>query len=242
MTKRADHLAEVTAKRHARGEIYSDARVAAINSMGPSKDELDHNVKLCFEGQPDAFGILKSYAMTSFGYALVSQRNLLSHTPDDILARAHEMLKAEEAFATEWLDAIGDPEFSREVRQSQRDTIAMFRTASSGMFLVTEPACPLTEDIDAKALGRAWNKLDSLSRELGVKQLSAFIGIAGQSFSDSSTVDELLPTIESLAHALKETQLKIPSKGVVRTSLEGIRAALVWLRPRKGRAHFEVDL
>jgi hypothetical protein len=30
--------------RHARGEVYSKARVAAINAMGPSRESLDESV------------------------------------------------------------------------------------------------------------------------------------------------------------------------------------------------------
>ena len=242
MEKRARYLDQVTAKRHARGEFYSDAKVASINAMGPTKAELDQLVKGCFENQPDVMSILKAHALSQFGYGLISRRSLLVHAPDDIVELVHEKQALEEAFAAEWLDAIDDPSFRNQVRHAQREAMITLRTSSTGMFLVTDPACHSTDGVNAAELGRAWNKLDSFARELGVTELSAFIGIEGQSFLDGSSAEDILPTIEALLGGLQDSKRKLPAKKSVRSSLGQIRDTLLWLQSCKGRAYFEVDL
>jgi hypothetical protein len=242
MEKRAHFLDQVTAKRHACGEFYSDAKVASINAMGPTRAELDQRVRGCFESQPDVMSILKSHALSQFGYGLISQRSLLVHAPDDIVELVREKQALEEAFAAEWLDAIDDPSFRNQVRHAQRETMITLRTSSTGMFFVTEPACPSTDGVDAAELGRAWNKLDSFARELDVPELSAFIGIDGQSFPDGSSAEDILPTVEALLDALQDGKRKLPAKKSARESLRQIRNILFWLQSCNGRAYFAVDL
>lgn len=241
MEERARLRDQFTAKRHARGEFYSEAKVAAINAMGYSQAELDQCVKACYESQADAMGVLKSHARTAFGPGLVSQRSLLAHATDDIVALMRESLALEEAFAMEWLDAIDAPAFLKQIRQIQREAMITLRTSSSGMFLVTEPACHLVDALDAAKLGQAWNKLDALARELEVSELSEFIGIDGQSFADGSTAEEILPTVEALLEALQDGKRKLPAKKLVCESLRHIRDILRWLQSCEGRAYFEVD-
>ena len=242
MEKRAHYLTQVTAKRHARGEFYSDAKVASINAMGPTREELDRSVKRSFENQPDVMSILKAHALSQFGYGLVSQRSLLVHAPDDIAELVREKQALEEAFAEEWLDAIGDPCFREQVRHAQREAMITLRTSSTAMFLVTNPVCPHADGVNAAELGRAWNKLDSFARELGVSELSAFIGIDGQSFSDGSSAEDILPTVDALLSVLQDSKRKLPAKKSVRVALTEIREILLWLQSHQGRAYFEVDL
>jgi hypothetical protein len=242
IAERAEHLKRVTIKRHARGEFYSDAKVKAINAMMPTKEELDRSVRDCFESQPDFAGVLKCHAIPHFGFGLISQRNLLACAPEDIVEDMRAMLALEEAFAAEWVKAIDDPVFQAELHQRQRETMAMLRTSKTGMYFVSEPACPFTDALDATVLGRAWNKLDSIAKALGVKPLSTFIGIDGQSTCDSAPAEDILPTVDALLAALQESQHKLPAKKATSRELTEIRDALLWLQPRNGRIYFEADL
>ena len=72
---------EAVAKRHARGEIYSRARVAAINAIGPTQSDLDSNVKSSYLRRPDSEGVLKAHARSHFVYGLVSARLMLARPP-----------------------------------------------------------------------------------------------------------------------------------------------------------------
>jgi hypothetical protein len=241
MEERARLRDQFTTKRHARGEFYSDAKVAAINAMGYNQAELDQCVKACYESQEDAMGVLKSHARTAFGHGLISQRSLLAHAPDDIVALMRESLALEETFATEWLNAIDDTAFLKQIQQVQREAMVSLRTSSSGMYLVTEPAYHLADAVEAAKLGQAWNKLDALARELGVPELSEFIGIDGQSYADGSTAEKILSTVEALLETLQDSKRKLPSKKLVCESLRHIRDTLRWLHSCEGRAYFEID-
>lgn len=242
IAERAEHWKRVTIKRHARGEFYSDAKVKAINAMMPTKEELDRSVRACFESQPDFAGVLKNHALSQIGSRLIYERNLLANAPEDIVEDLRAMLALEEAFAAEWVKAIDDPAFQAELHQRQRETAAMLRTSKSGMHFISKPACPISAALDATVLGRAWNKLDSIAKCLGVKPLSTFIGIDGQSACDSAPAEDILPTVDALLAALQEGQHKLPAKKATAHELTLIRDALLWLQPRNGRTYFEVDL
>lgn len=133
MEHRQAHLQEAIAKRHARGEIYSKARVAAINAMAPSREDMDAKVKSLYMAQGTSEDVLRVHARTHFAGALVSKRLGLAAMPADIAESAREMQAYEESFAQAWIDAIGDPSFVDQMRVLQREAVAMFRTASRPM-------------------------------------------------------------------------------------------------------------
>lgn len=242
MTERAEHIRRVTAKRHARGEFYSDTKIKSINSMMLSREELDQVVRGSFESQPDFANVLRNHALAHVGVGLVSNRSQLAYAPEDVADDLRAMLVLEEAFAAEWVKAINDPAFQTELNQRRRETMTLLRTSKTSMFLVTEPVCPITDSLDAAVLGRAWNKLDSLARTLGMKPLSTFVGIDGQANDDSSYAEDILPTVDALIAALQDSQQKLPGKKATAAELTRIRDVLLWLQTRNGRAYFEVDL
>lgn len=238
---RAAHSEHMTAMRHARGEIYSDAKVMAINAMAPTKDELDQSVRTCYQSQVDVEGVLKAHARIHFGQGLISQSSLLTNVPNDIVDAARQMLALEKAFAAEWIAAIEDSTFHSELRKLQRDTMAMFRNASTPMFLVATPSCPDADALDSGVLGRAWNKLDALSDSLGIQPLSTFIGIEGQSADESASAEEVLITVDALLAALQDGKQRIPAKQATREVLTQLRNVLLWLQARQGRVYFDAD-
>ena len=243
MQRRAALLDELTARRQARGEYYSDAKVRAINAMTPTREELDLCAQASFGCQEDAGGVLKAHARTAFGMGYAMRRALLPpRTAEDAADPLRQMRKLEEAFAAEWMAAIAEPAFHTEISALRREDLAQSRTASCPMFLVSVPACPASDAIDAAALGRAWNRLDALSQSLGVQPLSDFIGIEGQSPSDSAPAADVLATVGALLSALQDGTHRVPAKKATRAALELVRDALRWLHARQGRAHFEVDL
>lgn len=242
MQRRDAFTQEAVAKRHARGEIYSKARVVSINSMGPNQSDLDGNVKSSYLRQPDAEGVLKAHARSHFAYALVSARLLLARYPSDMADAARAMQRHEEAFANAWVDAIADANFKPELRQSQREALRTLRTSTRPMFLVTLPACPHLDDLDAHALGKAWNKLDELAQELGVEPLSTFIALPGEVDSAGVPPHHMLPTVNALIDALQGQGQKFPSKRAVNLVLTKIRTVLMQLGEQGGRAYIEVDL
>jgi len=242
MQRRDAFNIEAVAKRHARGEIYSRARVAAINAMGPTQADLDSNVKSSYLRQPDAEGVLKAHARSHFAYGLVSARLMLAlHTPD-IADAARAMQGHEDAFAIAWIDAIDDASFKPELQQSQRETLRALRTSTRAMYFVTHPDVVQLDDLGASALGKAWNKLDELAQGLGVEPLSAFIALPGEEDSAGVAAHQLLPTLTALIDAVQGPGQKFPSKRAVLAVLTGIRDALQRLGERGGRAYFEVDL
>lgn len=242
MEHRAAHTLLATARRHARGEVYSKARVAAINAMGPSRESMDDSIKALYLRQPDSESVLKAHALTHFTTALVSQRLGMALVPADIAHEARDMLAHEEAFATAWMAAIDDANFMPEIRERRREALAMFRTASRPMHLVTVPEADNLDDEDAAALGKAWNKLDALSSSLGVKPLSSFIAFEDEGDSAGMPASELLPTIEALLIAVASPAEKFPSRKKALSILGQVRDALQALDSRGGRAFFSVDL
>lgn len=120
MEHRQAHSKEATAKRHARGEVYSKARVAAIEALAPSREEMDSNVKGLYMEQGTSEDVLRVHARTHFASRLVSKRIGLALIPDDISQSARELQEREESFARAWIEAIGDPSFVDEMRALQR--------------------------------------------------------------------------------------------------------------------------
>jgi hypothetical protein len=129
MNRRQAHSQEATAKRHARGELYSKARVAAINAMAPSRQEMDAKVKGLYMAQGTSEDVLRVHARTHFASVLVSKRLSLALMPSDIAESARELHAHEESFARAWIDAIGDPSFVDQMRVLQREAMTMLRTA-----------------------------------------------------------------------------------------------------------------
>lgn len=239
--QRAAFAAEATAKRHARGEIYSKARVAAINSMGPTKTALDASAKHLYERQVDSIGVLQMHARVHFAHSLVSARLLLASTPPDIATVAAEMQRREEGFATEWIRAAGDADFAAEMRRLQREALCALRTASRPMHLATHPEARDLDDASAAALGKAWSKLDSLAQTAGVDPLSAFIALPDEPAAAGAPATQVLATTETLLAALTRPEQKLAGKRAVVAALTEVRAALTAL-PADGRAHFEIDV
>lgn len=135
MEHRQAYLKEATEMRHARGELYSKARVAAINAMAPSREEMDANVKNLYLEQGTSEDVLKVHARTHFTSGLVSKRLGLALMPDNIAESARKMQAREESFARAWIDAVGDPSFADQMRALQHEAVTTFRTASRSMYL-----------------------------------------------------------------------------------------------------------
>jgi hypothetical protein len=242
MQRREAFNTEAVAKRHARGEIYSKARVAAIHAMGPTQSDLDGNVKNSYQRQPDSEGVLKAHARSHFAYGLMSARLMLAlHTPD-IADAARAMQRHEDAFARAWVDAIADASFKPALQQSQREALRALRTSTRAMYFVTHPGVLQLDDTGARALGKAWNKLDELAQGLGVEPLSTFIALPGEDDSAGVPAHQLLPTLTALIDAVQGPGQKFPSKRAVVTVLTDMRDALLRLGEQGGRAYFEVDI
>ena len=233
---------EAVAKRHARGEVYARARVAAINAMGPTQSDLDSHVKSSYLRQPDAEEVLKAHARSHFTYGLMSARLMLALCTPDIADAARAMQRHEDAFASAWVDAIADASFKPELQQAQREALRALRTSTRPMYLVTHPDVLQLDDLGAGALGKAWNKLDELAQGLGVEPLSTFIALPGEDDSAGVPAQHLLPTLTALIDAVQSTAYKFPSKRAVVTVLTDIRDALLRLDEPGGRAYFEVDI
>ena len=242
MLHRSAFSNEAIAKRHARGEIYSEARVAAINAMGPTQEALDSNVKSSYARQPDSEGVLKAHARSHFTYPLVSARLTMALYPSDMAAEAREMQRQEEAFALAWVDAIDDAHFKAELRQSQCEALRALRTSSRPMFLVTQPNTPQLDDLGAHALGKAWNKLDEMALELGLEPLSTYIALPGEDDSAAVLAHHMLPMLTALIDALQVKGRKFPSKRTIVPVLTEIHGVLQRLGEQGGRASFAVDL
>jgi hypothetical protein len=242
MQRRDAFLVEATAKRHARGEIYSSARVAAINAMGPGRASLEQLVRSLYLKESDARGVLIAHARSQFAQGLVSQRLLLaSHTPD-IADAARQMHAREEEFAAAWVAAIGDAGFTSELRQQQREALLLFRTAARAMYFVTSPQSGLFDDADAADLGKAWKKLDELAGRINIAPLSDFIALPDEGDSAAVPPSLLLPTVTALIAAIQDPAGKFPSRRAALAVLGKIRDALLGLDANEGRACFEVDI
>lgn len=111
MEHRRAYFKEAVEKRH--------ARVAVINAMAPSREEMDANVKGLYMEQGTSEDVLRAHARTHFATALVSKRLALALMPADIAESAREMQAQEEAFARAWIDAVDDPSFVHAMRVLQ---------------------------------------------------------------------------------------------------------------------------
>ncbi|MEC5398759.1 hypothetical protein [Uliginosibacterium sp. H1] len=245
MTQRGAFDRQAVAARHARGEVYSAARVAAINAMGPTRDDMDRDVRTLYAAQSSVDEVLRTHARTHFVYALMSSRLLLAeHTPD-IAAAARAMQQQEEAFAAAWLACIGDDAFLAEVRALQREALGVLRTSTRAMYFVAQPdtvASVALDDTDAQVLGKAWKKLDELAVSLGQAPLSGFIAVPGE--DDAAGVDaaQLLPVVDALLAALSTPAHKLSGKRATLAVLGKLREALVLLAQQGGRGYFDIDL
>lgn len=242
MHQRDAFAREAIAMRHARGEVYSSARVAAINAIGPGGAEMEVNAKTLYQRQSDAWGVLKAHARVHFVYALMSSRLLLAVHEDNIREAAHRMQAREEDFACAWLNTLNDAAFSSEIRQLQRAALATLRTAGRPMFLVSDPATQNLGDADALALGKAWNKLDALAKNVNLEPLSTFIAVPGEHPSTGAPADQVLCVVQALLEVLRSPGCKIPAKRATVAALERVRDALEVLRVQHGRVMFEVDI
>lgn len=241
MQRREAFHAEATAKRHARGEIYSKARVAAINAMGGDRAELDELARASYASQANARDVLKQHARSHFGLGLVSQRLLLaSHTPD-IIAAARALQDDEEAFARAWIATIGDDAFAAELRRLQRETVVMLRTSTRPMHLVTDATDACADD-DAVTLGKAWSRLDTLAQELGVEPLSDFIAFEEEGQAGSVPARRVLASVEALIAAIGQPGGRFPGKRGILDALGRARAVLLACEARGGQVRFDIDL
>jgi len=239
--KREAHDKLMVARRHARGEFYSDAKVKAINAMGQSRKEMDKTVNDYYAKQDGAMGVLKAHGLSHFGAVMVSRRGNISAFPADVVDDVREMRKLEEAFADEWIATIGDPAYNAKLMERRREAARMFRTASMPMWLVAQPACPLQRDMDAGALGRAWSKLEAISEEAGLEPLSKFVGIDGQAAEDGTPAAQVLAAVDGLVAAINASAKKLPSKKATLAALEEVRAILQWSDKHQARVYFDVE-
>jgi len=242
MMHRDAYLQEAVLKRHARGEVYSRARVEAINALGPSRAQLDADVRASFLAQPDTRGVLEAHARAAFGFALVSQRLGLAHMPADIVESARKMQEREEGFANAWMAAIGDHRFDAELRERQREALSLLRTAARPMYFVSGQASDCLDDEEARELGKAWNKLDKLAESQGLAPLSRFIAFLDEGGSADVAASELLPVLEGLITRIESPSDKFPSRKKVLSVLQKVRCAILTAKASGGGGHFEVDL
>ncbi|MTW11321.1 hypothetical protein GM658_12020 [Pseudoduganella eburnea] len=239
--EREAHNELMIARRHARGEFFSDAKVKAINAMGQSSKEIDKTVNEYYAKQDGAMGVLKAHGMSHFGWGIVSQRSSISAFPADVVDDVRRMRKLEEAFANEWIAAIADPAFNAKLMERRREAAKMFRSAGMPMWLVAQPACPLQPDMDAGALGRAWSKLEAISEEAGLPALSKYVGIDGQAAQDGAPAVEVLKAVDGLLAAIDATAKKLPAKKATLAALEEVRAILHWAEQHRAPVYFEVE-
>lgn len=239
MARRDDFHRQATACRHARGEVYSKARVAAINAMGPTRAALDEQVRALYPPAADLRSVLKVHAQVHFADVLVAARLNLVHLTPDICAAARTMQQHEEAFAATWLAAIGDDAFTQDLRARQRAALRHLRSATRPMLLLTEPAAGAAPaDEDAAALGKAWTALDGLATAQGLPPLSDFIVLPGE--GATAPAGQVLRSVQGLAAALQAGH-KLPAKRATLQALAGAAAVLHTAAAQGGRAGFEVD-
>lgn len=242
MRERAAFDAEATRLRHARGEIYSAARIAALNAMVPSAEDLAAQARTLYGRSESAVEVMKTHARVHYVYVLMGARLNLAHLPADVIDAGRAMQRAEEVFANAWLACIDDPAFLVELRRDQREALKSLRTATRPMYLATQPHCEGLDDDDAAVLGRAWNKLDDVAATLGVEPLSTFVSVPGEDAHAAVPAARVAATVAALRTALLEPQYKLPAKKATLASLEHLAAVLDTQSARDGGAWFEVDL
>lgn len=242
MEKRDAYLALAVAKRHARGEVYSAARVAAINAIGPSRAQLDDDINTRLARKSSALDVLKSQARVQFAFSLVSQRLQLADLPADMQDAARHMLEYEERFARAWLDAVGDAALQAEVRNRQRELLVMLRTASRPMYFVGAGAVSCLDDDEARDLGKVWAKLEAMGQSLGLESLSQFIAVGDEGEAANVNADRLLAVLDRLREAIQRPEVKFPAKNKTMQVLQKICTALNDPNVSGGGGRFEVDI
>ncbi len=242
--ERAAHLAEMTRKSHARGEIYSAARVAAINAMMPDQASMEREVRALYERQPDARAVLEAHALVAFGLNLEQQRSWIKLSPPDVQADLRRMAALEEAFARAWVAVVGDPKLEARLRARRIAAQKQLRSSRTAMLVVAEPALSAEEAaaIDPDALAKAWDKLDALCGTLGVRPLSQFIGLEADPCEPAARVLASLSALQRALHT--DSTLKLPGKKALRSSLTALCAAAERRAGLQapGGLRFEVDL
>lgn len=241
MQRREAHMVEATAKRHARGEVYSASRVAAINAMGPSKEAMDRDVHALYAAQSDGDGVLMTHARVNFGQGLMASRLLLRSMPPDIVDAAREMQRREEAFAGAWIAAIGSDGFAAEVRQAQLDGLKFLRTSTQAVHFVVHPGGADFDDEHAAALGKTWSKLDELAVSLEVEPLSSFLALPDEGESAGVPAARVVASVEALLASLAAPGAKLPAKRATVAALIRVRD-LAAAADAGGSVWFEVDI
>lgn len=242
MQERAAFHAEATARRHARGEIYTEARVAAIHAMGPSKEKLDDMADRLYLRQTSGDAVLRAHARAHFGRPLMSKRSYFSAATPDVASSLRARQEREEAFASAWLEAIGDAAFTAEIRRAQREALLSLRASTRPMHFVSRPVIAAWDDSDALALGKIWKHVDDLAAAQGIEALSDFIAVTDDDEDGALDPVRLLSTLSALIDALHVPETKVPGKRAALATLGKLREAVAGVIERGGRAHFEVDL
>ena len=233
---------EATARRHARGEIYSASRIAALNAMTPSLADLEDNALSLYGRHGTTIEVLKTHVRVHFVNVLAAARLNLAYFPPDVLTAARALQAQEEAFAGAWLAAIDDAAFSAEIRAAQRAALRILRTSTRPMYCATRPHSVEMDDQEAAALGKAWNKLDELAATLDVEPLSNFIAVPGEDDDAGVAPARMAVSLDALCEALRQPQHKVPGKKSVLACLEKLRGALAALPQGTASAWFDIDL
>lgn len=241
MVNRAAFAATATAQRHARGEHYSAARVAAIQALGPSRETLEQTAQALYADQPDLIHVLMAHARVHFGHPLVSARALLRHYPDDIRAAARAMHRREAAFAAAWIAAVDRDDFRAEMRQQQREALAQLRPPTQPVHLASHPqGAAMTDDVTA-ALGSAWRALDRAAGAASLTPLSAFLALPDEDAAAGVPAPVLLAAIDALLAALRSAPRKVPGWRRTEGALVAVREVLATC-PADTVAWFEPEL
>lgn len=228
--------------RHARGEVYSPARVAAIQAMGPTKAQLERDAAVLYERQRDCASVLEAHARTHFGFVLMSMRINLAHCTPDIADAARDLQRHEEAFAAAWVAAIGQEDFKLEMQRCQREALSALRSSTRPMYFVSFPDRAGLDDAQAQVLGKAWKKLDEWAQADGVEPLSSFIALPDEGESAGVPASLVLRTVDALLAKLQDRSQKMASRTATIAVLTKLQRELRELAREDGRACFEIDL
>jgi hypothetical protein len=235
-----DRLA--TAKRHARGEIYSKTMVARINGFAPSMEELERNAQTLYGRKSSCIEVLKAHASTHFMHGLASQRSQLRYLTDDVRQDAAAMLTDEERFADAWMATIGDEAFTSEILRGRKTALLGMRSSKIPMLLVVPSPPELASGLDTKLFGKVWDKLDNLARVIECEPLSLFVGFEGQNHEDSYDPARVRISVDALSTALDDIEHQMPSKKAVRQMLTMLSEELKQCVAVNAHVYFEIDL
>ena len=109
------------------------------------------------------------------------------------------------------------------------------------MHLVVHPGGAEFDDLDAQALGKAWNKLDEMALALGVEPLSAFLALPDEDESAGVPATRLLATVDALMTSLAAPGSKLPAKRAALIALNHVHD-IASRMDANGRVCFEVDI